>query len=72
MSGDDLKELQRLAGIDSKITVNAYEGSNVSITGMEKRRLERELGIKPGTKEWFRLWFSRPYLTGEQPVSNKK
>ena len=24
--------------------------------------------IKPGTDEWFKLWFSLPYLTGERPV----
>jgi hypothetical protein len=24
--------------------------------------------IKPGTPEWFQLWFSLPYLTGERPV----
>jgi hypothetical protein len=43
-------------------------GSNVSITGNEKARLMRENNIKPGTDEWFKLWFSRPYLTGEKPV----
>jgi hypothetical protein len=24
--------------------------------------------IRPGTDEWFKLWFSKPYLTGEKPV----
>ncbi len=28
--------------------------------------------IKPGTPEWFQLWFSLPYLTGEQPIGGKK
>jgi hypothetical protein len=27
----------------------------------------RENNIKPGTDEWFRLWFARPDLTGETP-----
>jgi hypothetical protein len=45
-------------------------GSNISITGMEKRRLERENNIKPGTPEWFQLWMSRPYLTGEKPIGD--
>ena len=44
------------------------EGSNISITGTEKRELERKHNIQPGTQEWFRLWFSRPYLTGETPI----
>jgi hypothetical protein len=45
-------------------------GSNISITGMEKQRLEKELHIVPGSPEWFRLWFSRPYLTGEKPIGD--
>jgi hypothetical protein len=35
---------------------------------MEKRALEKKHNIKPGTPEWFQLWFSLPYLTGEPPV----
>jgi hypothetical protein len=45
-------------------------GSNISITGMEKRNLEKQHNIKPGTPEWFQLWMSRPYLTGEKPVGD--
>lgn len=64
----NLDELRKLAGLGgNSATIN--NGSNVSLTGSEKRRLEREHNIKPGTPEWFQLWFSRPYLTGEQPVS---
>lgn len=45
-------------------------GSNISVTGQEKRDLERKHDIKPGTDEWFKLWFSRPYLTGEKPIGD--
>jgi hypothetical protein len=45
-------------------------GSNISITGMEKRQLEKKNHIKPGSPEWFQLWFSKPYLTGEKPVGD--
>jgi len=45
-------------------------GSNISVTGMEKRKLEKQNHIKVGTPEWFQLWFSRPYLTGEKPVGD--
>ena len=45
-------------------------GSNISITGMEKRNLEKQYNIKPGTPEWFQLWMSKPYLTGEKPVGD--
>jgi hypothetical protein len=45
-------------------------GSNISTTGMEKRQLEKANNIKPGTPEWFQLWFSHPYLTGEKPIGD--
>jgi len=45
----------------------------VSDTPMgEKRRLEKDLNIKVGTPEWFRLYFARPELTGEKPVGDDK
>ena len=56
---NDLRELQRLAGVEPR--VENMSGINISNTGMEKQRLERENNIKPGTPEWFKLWFSRPY-----------
>ena len=63
-----LEELCHLAGIPQGSTMPALSGSNISITGSEKRRIERERDIQPGTPEWFQLWFSLPYLTGEPPV----
>ena len=42
--------------------------SNPGLTGADKRRLERENNITPGTDEWCQLWFGRPGLTGEKPV----
>lgn len=84
MASDDLAELKQLAGLGNglledfmPVSVDAREmpsmspvGSNISITGMEKQRLEKQLNIKTGTPEWFQLWFSRPYLTGEKPVGD--
>jgi hypothetical protein len=64
----DLAELKRLAGVSSSHQTEINKGSNVSLTGMEKADLMRKHNIKPGTPEWFQLWFSRPYLTGEKPV----
>ena len=63
---NDLRELQRLAGVEPR--VESMSGINISTTGMEKQRLEREHNIKPGTPDWFKLWFSLPYMTGEKPV----
>jgi len=43
-------------------------GMNISVTGSENLRIERENNIKPGTPEWFKLWFSLPYMTGEKKI----
>ena len=45
------------------------QGSNISVTGTEKAKLERELNIRPGDPEWFQLWFSLPkFMNGERAV----
>lgn len=62
----NLAELKKLAGVTT--SKDTLQGSNISITGSEKGQLMRKHNIKPGTDEWFKLWFSRPYLTGEQPI----
>jgi hypothetical protein len=58
-----INELKKLAGV-----VDSEQGSNISITGNEKAELQKKHNIKPGTDAWFRLWFSKPYLTGEKPI----
>lgn len=63
-----IEELKKLAGINEFRGFTPYEGSNISITGNEKRQLEKKHNIQPGTEEWFRLWFTRPYLTGAPPI----
>ena len=67
----DLDQLRKLAGITPSKGYTPYQGSNISVTGMEKRRLEKENNIKPGSPEWFKLWFSKPYLTGEKPIGDE-
>jgi len=64
----DIKDLKRLAGIEEFKGYKPVEGINISHTGTEKRELERKHNIRPGTPEWFQLWFSLPYMTGEKPV----
>ncbi len=66
----NINELRRLAGIDYK-PEPINNGSNISITGNEKGQLMKKYEIKPGTPEWFKRWFSLPYLTGERPVSER-
>lgn len=54
---EDIARLKKLSGINE----------NMSITGTEKRKIEKKNNVEPGTDEWFKLWFSLPYLTGEKP-----
>lgn len=63
-----LSELKQLAGVNEFQGLTPYVPENLSITGTEKQRLEKQHKIKPGTPEWFRLWFAKPHLTGERPV----
>lgn len=63
---DPLAEIIRLAGV--KQYKNSVDGSNISITGNQKGELMKKNNIRPGTPEWFKLWFSKPYLTGEKPI----
>lgn len=61
-----LDELKKLAGVKTPV----LDGINISVTGTEKGELMKKHNIKPGTPEWFKLWFSLPYLTGEKPVKD--
>jgi hypothetical protein len=45
--------------------------SNLSAEFSDKRHTEKEQNIKPGSPEWFRLWFAKPNLTGENPKDLK-
>ena len=68
---DDLQQLKLLAGIGNRAVMQEYKGfagSNISVTGNEKGELMKAHDIRPGTEAWFKLWFSKPYLTGEQPI----
>jgi hypothetical protein len=61
---DEVERLKHLAGVKTLSEI----GSNISLTAAEKSRLMKEHNIKPGTDAWFKLWFSRPYLTSEKPI----
>ena len=63
----NIERLKVLAGVKNSIS-EAPEGSNISIIGSEKAKIQRERKIKPGTDEWFNLWCSRPHLPGEKPT----
>ena len=65
------EEIRRLAGID-KETMMQSMGENLSHVGTAKAQYQRKHNIKPGTPEWFKLWFALPKLTGENPMPKKK
>ena len=80
MDDGDLQRLRQLAGIseDTKGVMSNATGvmSPLGVTdGMtagKKREIEREKNIKPGTDEWFRLWFAKEKLTGEKSTDTGK
>jgi hypothetical protein len=70
LDGRDLAEIQKLAGIPSLAITNTFEsneGSNISKTANEKAEYMKKHNIQPGSPEWFRLWFTKPYLTNTKP-----
>jgi len=75
MSDDYAKQLEKLkvlAGIYQPYnpkTENKEE--NLSHIGTNKGAYQRKNNIEPGTKEWFKLWFSRR-VTGESPMAGDK
>lgn len=75
-ANDPIHQMKQLAGIGNGANLNEYTGyssvpktevSNVSHTANEKINYQNSNNIQPGTPEWFRLWFSLPYMTGEKP-----
>jgi len=63
---DDLDAIKRLAGVNNpRAPMNQSEViENMSYTATALKQKERELGIKPGSQEWFDLWFSLPAMQG--------
>lgn len=72
----DLARLRQLAGITlgSGGQGQGQVGEQDSVlthAGTERAQYARQHNIKPGTDEWFRLWFARQPLTGEDPMPKK-
>jgi len=49
-----------------------FINENMSKTATAIRRKERELGLEPGDEDWFKLWFTRPFLSGAPKLRKKK
>jgi len=63
-----LEELKLLSG-NGKITGESTVTPNSALAS-QKAQYMRENNIRPGDKEWFKLWFARPDITGENPFGN--
>ena len=46
-------------------------GYATSKHGTHLHNRERREKIRPGTEDWFKLWFARPFLTHEKPPMKK-
>jgi len=69
----DLDTLKRLAGINEFKGYSEYHiDENPSETAAELKKKEKRLNLKPGDKDWFKLWFSKPYMTGVPQFRGRK
>ena len=65
---DEIARLKKLAGITlGSGKDKGTKDSPLTHGGSEKGAYQQKHNIEPGTEEWFRLWFSRPFLTHEDP-----
>lgn len=68
MKIDDITRLKILAGITDTQGNKIQTEDNISDIGTNRAEYQRKHKIKPGTDEWFKLWFAKPKLTGENPT----
>ena len=69
----DIDTLKRLAGINEFKGYSEYHiDENPSETAAALKAKEKKLGLKPGDDEWFKLWFSKPYMTGPVQFRGRK
>lgn len=70
---DELEYIKKLAGVNEFKGYSEYKiDENPSETATALKKKERELGIKPGDDEWFKLWFSKPFMTGTVGFRGRK
>ena len=68
---DELERIKQLAGVD-KLPVDQSMGENLSYVGTQKSQYQRKHNIKPGTDEWFKLWYTQPSPTSENTLHKNK
>ena len=60
----NIERLKELAGVNEYKGYTEYSLEDMSQTATALKKKEKKLGLKPGDKDWFKLWFSLPHLTG--------
>ena len=68
----DIETLQKLAGINEFKGYKPVSLENMSFTADALKQKEKRLGVKPGDRDWFKLWFSKPYLNGPIQFRGRK
>jgi hypothetical protein len=64
----ELKALSGLGGLGAAARLHEYRAQQTSYgesfgqAGVEKAEIMRKNNIRPGDVEWFKLWFSLPYM----------
>jgi len=69
---DELEYIKKLANVNEFKGYTEYTLEDMSQTATDLKQIEKDRGIKPGDKEWFELWFSKPYMTGHKFRGRKK
>lgn len=74
----ELKALAGMGGLGAAARLQEYRatqagsyGETISKEGTDKAEYMRDNNIRAGDPEWFKLWFSLPYMTGEKPRESK-
>lgn len=65
---DELDLIKLLAGVKKESSIEESD----QYSAAKKSKFMKDNNIKPGTKEWFQLWFAKPKLTGEDPFGGKQ
>ena len=68
----DIDRLKKLAGVNEPKEEETSVGENLSLIVTKKSQYQKKHNIQPGTDEWFKLWFAKPKLTGENPMPKSK
>ena len=64
MTLDELKKLSGAGQINGE-----YSYTPLHELAAKKQQYMRENNIKPGDQAWFKLWFAKTHITGEDPFS---